>query len=101
MRKMYRTKEQIFLGISIRILDMSNVEYRTIIKFFTQKGLNATKITKELKEVYNDSSPAYRTIAKWVAEFKDDPTRDFEDAPRSGRSLTTTTDENIKVVNRL
>ncbi|CAF5018147.1 unnamed protein product, partial [Rotaria sp. Silwood1] len=69
---------------------MANIEYRTIIKFFTLKGLNATEITEELKEV-----------AKWVAEFKDDPTRDFKDAPRSGRPSTTTTDENIKAVEHI
>lgn len=80
---------------------MSNIEYRAVIKFFTRKGLNATEITKELEEVYNDSSPAYRTVAKWVSEFKDDPARDFEDAPRSGRPPTTTTDENIKAVEHI
>ena len=80
---------------------MSNIEYRTIIKFFTLKGLNATEITEELKEVYDESAPAYSTVAKWVAEFKDDPTRDFEDAPRSGRPSTTTTDENIKAVEHI
>ena len=36
-----------------------------------------------------------------MAEFKDDPTRDFKDAPRSGRSSTTTTDENIKAVEHI
>ena len=27
---------------------MSNTEYRAVINFFTQKGLSATQITKEL-----------------------------------------------------
>ena len=30
---------------------MSNIEYRLVIKFFTWKGLNATKISKELDSV--------------------------------------------------
>jgi histone-lysine N-methyltransferase SETMAR len=47
-----------------------------------------------------DSAPSYRTVAKWVAEFKD-PERGFEDAPRSGRPATITTDENIKAVERI
>ena len=50
---------------------MSNIEYRTIIKCFTLKGLNATEITEELKEVYDESTPASSTVAKWVAEFKE------------------------------
>ncbi|CAF0994786.1 unnamed protein product, partial [Didymodactylos carnosus] len=40
------------------------------------------------------------TIAKWVAEFKD-RIRGFEDAPRSGRTSITTTDENIEAVERI
>jgi CBS domain-containing protein len=35
-----------------------------------------------------------------VTEFKD-PTRDFEDASRSGRPATTTTDENLEAVERI
>ena len=80
--------------------DMSNLEHRVVIKFFTRKGLNATEIKKELDDVYMDSAPSYRTVAKWVAEFKD-PERDFEDAPRNGRPPTTTVDENIKAVERI
>ena len=80
--------------------DMSDFEHRAAIKFCTRKGLNATEIKKELDDVYKDSAPSYSTIRKWVAEFKD-PERGFEDAPRSGRPSTTTTDENIKAVERI
>ena len=73
---------------------MSDIEYRTVIKFFTRKGLNATEIHKELDNMYKDSAPPYRTVTAWVAEFKD-PERAFEDAPRDDRPSTTTTDENI------
>ena len=79
---------------------MSDIEHRAVIKFFTRKGLNATEIYKELDDVYKDSAPSYRTVAKWVAEFKD-PERDFEDAPRSGRPSTTTIDENIQAIERI
>jgi hypothetical protein len=63
---------------------MSDIEYRPVIKFFIWKGLNATEIHQELDNVYKDSAPSYRTVAKWVAEFKD-PERGFEDTLRSGR----------------
>ena len=59
---------------------MLNIEHRTVIKFSMWKGLNTTKISKELDNVYKDSAPSYRTVAKWVAEFKD-LERGFEDAP--------------------
>lgn len=79
---------------------MSNIEYRSVIKFFTRKGLNAAEISKELNDVYKDSAPAYRTVAKWVAEFKD-PERGFEDLPRTGRPSITADEENIKAVERI
>ena len=79
---------------------MSNIEHREVIKFFTRKGLNITEISKELDNVYKDSAPSYRTIAKWVAEFKD-PERAFEDAPRMDHPSTITADENNEAVERI
>ena len=76
---------------------MSNTEYQTVVKFFTRKRLSAIQITKELADVLRMSATSYHTVAKWVAEFKD-PTRAFEDAPRSGRPTTTLTDESIRAV---
>ena len=78
---------------------MSNIEHRAIIKFFTRKRLNVIEISKELDNVYKDSAPSYRTVAKCVTEFKD-PERAFEDAPRIGRPSTITADENIEPVER-
>ena len=59
---------------------MSNIEYRPAIKFSTWKGLNSTEISKELTSIYKDDAPSYRTVAKWVAEFKE-PEPVFEDSP--------------------
>ena len=70
-------------------------EHRAVIKFFTLRGNNATEIEKELHGVYGDSTPPYRTIAWWVAEFKRG--RDnLEDDPRSGRPATAVTEENVE-----
>ena len=76
---------------------MSNTEYRVVIKFFTRKRLSATEITKDLANVYDRSAPSYRAIVRWVTKFKD-PTRAFEDVPRSVRPTTALTDESIRVV---
>ena len=43
---------------------------------------------------YRDSAPSYRTVAKWLAEFKD-PEHGFKDAPQVGRPSITTANENI------
>ena len=79
---------------------MSNIEHRAVIKFFTRKGSNAIEISNELDNVYKDSAPSYRTVVKWVAEFKD-PERRFEDAPRMDHPSTFTVDENIEAVGRI
>ena len=79
---------------------MLNIEHRTVIKFFTRKGLNAFEISKELDSVYKDSAPSYRIVAKWVAEFKD-LERAFEDVLRMGRPSIITANENIEAVERI
>ena len=62
--------------------------------------MNTIEISKELQNVYKHSAPSYRTVAKWVAEFKD-PERAFEDASRMGQPSIITTDENIEAVERI
>ena len=79
---------------------MLHIEHRTVIKFSMWKGLNTTKISKYLDNVYKDSAPSYRTVAKWVAEFKD-PECGFEDAPRMDHPSTITVNENIEAVERI
>ena len=75
----------------------SNIQYRAVIKVFIRKRLSATEATTELTDIYSYSALSYRTVAKLVAEFND-PTRTFEDASRSGQSLTAVTDESIRAV---
>ena len=79
---------------------MSNIEYPATTKFFTWKGLNATEISKELDSVYKNDALFYRTIATWVAEFKE-PERGFEDSPGTGRPSTIITNENIEALERI
>ena len=81
----------------LHFLKMSNIEHRAVIKLSTWQGLNTTKISKELDNVYKDSAPLYRTVAKWVAELKD-PERGFEDALRMDYPSTITATENIEAV---
>ena len=78
---------------------MSNIEYRSVIKFFTWKGPNAAEISKELGSIQKDDAPSNRTIAKWLAEFQD-LERAFEDSLRTGLPSTITSDENIEAVER-
>ena len=79
---------------------MLNIEHRAVIKIFTRKGLNTSKISKELHNVYKDSAPSYCIVTNWVAGFKN-PERAFEDSPRMSRPSAITTDENIEAVERI
>ena len=79
---------------------MSNIEYRTVIKFSTWKGLHATEIIKELDNVYNDDVLSYQTVAKCLTPSKH-PQRAFEDSSRKGPTSTITTYQNIQVVERI
>ena len=76
---------------------MSNIDHRAVGNFFTRKGLNTTEISTELNNVYKDFAPLYRTVAKWMAQFKN-PKRGFEDALRMSRPSTITIDKNIEAV---
>ena len=84
----------------LHLSKMLNIEHRSVIKFFTRKGLNAVEISKELENVYKDSASSHRTVANWLAEFNN-PEHSFEDAPRMGRPSTITTQENIEPVQRI
>jgi hypothetical protein len=76
----FLVKEKGFHNQVCHFLEMSNFEQRILIKFFTHKRLNATKINKELDNVYKDCIPSYRTIAYWMAVSRE-PDRGFKDAP--------------------
>ena len=90
-------KENVLRTMCLHFSEMSNIEHRAVITFFTRKGLNVIEISKELDNVYKDYAPSYRTVPKWVAKFKD-PEYSFEDAPRSS---IITAGENIEAVERI
>ena len=62
--------------------------------------MNAIEISKELDNIYKDSALSYRTVAKWVAEFKN-PEHALEDALRMGHPPTITADENIEAIEQI
>ena len=93
-------KKNILRTICLLFSKRSNIEYRPVIQFFTQKGFHATEISKELDSVYRDNAPSYHTVVKWVTEVKE-PERAFEDSPRMDRPSIITTDENIVAVERI
>ena len=70
--------------------DFSNMETRTVIKYFFLQSKALKEIHAILIETLGEHAPSYATIKNWVAQFK---CGDFStcDAPRPGRPKTVTT----------
>jgi transposase len=76
---------------------MDKIECRAVIKLFVKEGLTPNEIHSKFIKVYENSSPSFSTIKKWVAEFKRGRTG-LEGNPREGRPKRATTPEIIEQV---
>ena len=79
---------------------MDKVEYRSIIKYLTLKGLTPTQIHADMVGTLGDNAPSFAIVKRWAAEFKRGR-KSIEDDPRSGRPSTATTTENIDRVHKM
>ncbi len=76
---------------------MEKSQVRAVMKYLVKKGLNATEIKDDMKQVLGESAPSYQIIRKQVTLFKRG--RDsVEDDPRGGRLSTAITTETINKV---
>lgn len=78
-------------------LEMDKIEHRAVIKYLYKKGLSSKEIHLEMTNTLEDSAPAYSTVKKWVADFKNGR-ESLTDGARSGRPLSATTAENINKI---
>ena len=79
---------------------MTKIEHRAVIKFLKKQGKTQKNIHEEMMAVYKGSTPSLSTIQKWSSEFKRGR-ESIEDDPRSGGPVFATTDENVKMVEKL
>jgi len=63
-------------------------------------GLSPTDIHKNLVTTYPQDAYSYDTVCKWIGRLKARKI-DIEDAFRSGRPITATTQQNISIVKDL
>ena len=75
-------------------------EQKTIVKFYVRLGKSIEEVTNDLVKVYEEKTMAPRTIRKWVKRFKED-WQSTEDDLREGRPSTSTTQNQIKEVQRM
>ncbi|CAF1023690.1 unnamed protein product [Rotaria sordida] len=63
----------------------------------TALNVEATTIHDELRTVFGDEAPSYRTIARWAQWFREGR-EEIEDEERSRRPVTESTPENIEEI---
>ena len=65
----------------------SNEEIRYILKFYYEKGKNATQAAKKICDVYGPSAVSVRVAQIWFKRFQSG-NFDVKDPRRSGRPIT-------------
>jgi len=74
-----------------------NIEQWYAIKFCVKLNKSATETFASLTEAYGDSTLSRTMVFKCHKAFKDGR-ENVEDDPRSGRTISSTNDQNVKVV---
>jgi len=75
----------------------ANIEQSYAIKFCVKLNKSATETFTSLTEAYGDATVSRTVVFKWHKAFKDGR-ENVEDDPRSGRSISSTNDQNVEVV---
>lgn len=66
--------------------------FRCIMLFYFRKGKNATQTRRKICAAYGEDAVSERMCQKWFAKFCSGE-MGIEDAPRSGRLVTTDVDQ--------
>lgn len=81
-------------------MEITKVEYRSVIKFLRLEGNSPKQIYERLVGVYGDSVPSFSTVTRWFNEFERGRIS-LEDEGRSGRPSTSVNPDVISVVENL
>jgi histone-lysine N-methyltransferase SETMAR len=71
--------------------------FRFYIKVRTALNIQPTTINDELRAVFGDEAPSFRTVAIWAQWFRE-AREEIDDKQRPSRPVTETTPENIEQV---
>ncbi|KAI6655728.1 Transposase [Oopsacas minuta] len=77
--------------------DNFNLKWRAYIDFRTILKIQPVQIFSELQEILCMDYPSRSTVERWAARFRSGDA-DVTDLPRSGRPVSTTTSENITLI---
>lgn len=78
---------------------ISEIEYRSVIKFFVLQGKKCKEILEQLQSTYKHDAPSLTTVKYWVREFKGGRTSVFDDE-RQGRpqEISDSVDEKLSKI---
>jgi transposase len=75
----------------------ANIEQRHAKRFCLKLNKSATETFASLTEAYGDATLSRTIVFKWHKAFKEGR-ESVEDDPRCGRPISSTTDQNVEVV---
>ncbi|PSN39059.1 hypothetical protein C0J52_10099 [Blattella germanica] len=78
-------------------MEVTKVEQRSYIKIAFLRGCNARECHAELQQALGNQALPYRTVARWVAAFKQGR-ESTANLPRSGRSMSANKNVSVAVV---
>jgi len=74
-----------------------NIEQRYAIKFCVKLNKSIAETVASLTETYGDATLSITMVSKWHKTFKEGR-ENVEDDPCSGRSISSTNDQNVEMV---
>ena len=79
---------------------LDKFEVRAAIKYLNIKGLSTMAIFEDMQKCLEGSAPSYSTVKKWTSTFRRGETSTI-DAPRAGRTVSATSQENVDLVQKI
>ncbi|KAK3803875.1 hypothetical protein RRG08_029467 [Elysia crispata] len=92
--------KQTILKMAAHLETWSKEEIRAVIRFLNAKSLNPTEIHKELQSVYGEHVISRTQVYHWCNLFEAGHS-DLTDREGRGRSITATSEDNVKRVDEL
>jgi len=74
-----------------------NIEQQYAIKFCVKLNKSVTEMLASVTETYGDAALSRTMVCKWHKAFKEGR-ENGEDDPRSGRLVSSTSDQNVEMV---
>ena len=82
-------------------MDLNGEHFKAYVFIEMKRGKLPSEIIEQLKESGVDNVPGNSTIYPWVKQFKDGTRTSLIDARRSGHPCSTTTADNIQLIQRI